>query len=97
LDSVPSTATPLVTSTPPPASAINAASPVALVTPAPTPQQIADETVKAQQILAAKGLDDSLDDITTAMKEISTVKAHVAYKEALASYIVLREGGAAKG
>lgn len=62
-----------------------------------TPQQIADETVKAQQMLAAKGLDDSLDDIMTGMMQISTAKAHVTYEDALAGYIVLREGGAGKG
>jgi hypothetical protein len=62
-----------------------------------TPQQIADKTVKAQQMLAAKGLDDSFDDIIHAMITISTAKARISYADALASYIVLREGGEGKG
>jgi hypothetical protein len=62
-----------------------------------TPQQIADKTVKAQQMLAAKGLDDSLDDIIHSMITISTAKARVSYADALATYILLRETGSEKG
>ena len=62
-----------------------------------TPQQIADKTVKAQQMLAAKGLDDSIDDIIHAMITAFTAKARVSYADALAGYILLRETGSDKG
>jgi len=62
-----------------------------------TPQQIAYQTAKAQEMLAAKGLDDSVDDIMTGMMQAYTGKTHVPYTQALAAYMILRENGGGKG
>jgi hypothetical protein len=64
---------------------------------AENPQQIADQTAKAQDMLAAKGLDDTIDDIMKGMMEAYTGTTHVPYTQALAGYIVLRLNGSEKG
>lgn len=59
-----------------------------------TAQQIADQTVKAQEMLRKEGVQDSLVDLMTGMNQLfSTRQEGKQYAEALASYVVLREKG----
>jgi len=59
-----------------------------------TPQQIADQTVKAKQMLKDRGVQESLMNIMTGMNQIFATANHDQnYATALAMYIELRDKG----
>jgi len=59
-----------------------------------TPQQIGDQTVKAQEMLKDRGVQESLVDIMTGMNQIFTTANHKQdYAGALAMYVELRDKG----